>query len=215
MRYRLSLVATLAVLAGSLSAAESKPAKPKVARTPGATAEAAPAAGAAAATTSEGDAQAARLLKIAQQKLTDREVDQAVQMLTKLVDEFPKSTVRFQAWLELGKHYQKTKDETKALEAFRRVATAPELVSPGGELAADLRELYLESLYLSGVSYFNQRNYNAAFPPLRRITTNFPNSVWANQSYYYIGMAHYNQGNWSGAIDYLGMVGTFVDPARR
>ncbi|GDY12154.1 hypothetical protein LBMAG53_10320 [Planctomycetota bacterium] len=213
MRYRLSLVASLAVLAGSLAAADAKPAKPKVARNPGATAEAAPAAGAAAATTSEGDAQAARLLKIAQQKLTDREVDQAVQMLTKLVDEFPKSTVRFQAWLELGKHYQKTKDETKAIEAFRRVSSAPELASPTGELAADLRDLYLESLYLSGVSYFNQRNYNAAFPPLRRITTNYPNSVWANQSYYYIGMAHYNQGNWSGAIEYLGMVGTFVDPA--
>src|SRR5690606_36996062 len=39
-----------------------------------------------------------------------------------------------------------------------------------------------------------------------------PNTVWANQSYYYIGMCHFAQSNWNKAIEALSVVGTFVDP---
>ncbi|NDC64471.1 MAG: outer membrane protein assembly factor BamD, partial [Planctomycetia bacterium] len=64
---------------------------------------------------------------------------------------------------------------------------------------------------LQGVAYFQTRQYAQAFPLLRRITNDFPNTVWANQSYYYIGMCHFAQGNWNKAIEALGLVGTFVD----
>ena len=47
---------------------------------------------------------------------------------------------------------------------------------------------------------------------MRKVTVGYPNSVWANQAYYYIGMAHFLQQNWGKAIKYLQMVGTFVDP---
>jgi TolA-binding protein len=67
-------------------------------------------------------------------------------------------------------------------------------------------------MYLQGVAYYRMRQYPSAFPVLRKITTNFPNTVWANQAYYYIGMCHYVQRNWKNAIDALRMVGTFVDP---
>ena len=56
-------------------------------------------------------------------------------------------------------------------------------------------------------------NYAAAFPILRKITTNYPNTSWANQAYFYIGMSHYRMGNWNKAIDSLSLVGTEVDAA--
>ena len=60
--------------------------------------------------------------------------------------------------------------------------------------------MYLESTYLIGVAYFQVHQYGTAFPILRKITNNYPNTVWANQAYYYIGMCHFAQENWSKAI---------------
>ncbi|MFM9194313.1 MAG: tetratricopeptide repeat protein, partial [Planctomycetia bacterium] len=85
------------------------------------------------------------------------------------------------------------------------------LEQPGVEMDADTRELFLEGLYLQGIAFFQTRQYAQAFPLLRRITNDFPNTIWANQSYYYIGMCHFAQGNWNKAIEALGLVGTFVD----
>jgi TolA-binding protein len=47
---------------------------------------------------------------------------------------------------------------------------------------------------------------------LRRITSDYPDTVWANKAYYYIGMSHFAQSNWDKAIKALSLVGTFVDP---
>ena len=70
----------------------------------------------------------------------------------------------------------------------------------------------VEGLYLTGTGYFQLKQYGAAFPILRRITNDWPNTLWANQAYYYVGMCHFAQGNWNKAIEALSLVGTFVDP---
>ncbi len=87
-----------------------------------------------------------------------------------------------------------------------------ELEQPGQEMTEDVRGLFLEGLFLTGQAYYNTRQFDMAFPPLRRITRDFPNTSWANQAFYYIGMCHYAKGNWNRAIEALSLVGTFVDP---
>ena len=99
------------------------------------------------------------------------------------------------------------------MEAIGYLRNLKSLEQPGKELEKEDRDLFLESLYLQGMAYFQTRQYAQAFPLLRRITTDFPNTIWANQSYYYIGMCHFAQGNWNKAIESLGLVGTFVDEA--
>ncbi len=205
----------LLACAGPLAAGEAKPDKPAKA-TPAKAAGpvSAGTAGAKSEASEETNQQARRLFNIALAKIADRETQAGTAMLTKLVDEFPTSPVRFLAWLEIGKQHLKpkegAKDGAKAIDAFRHLL---EIERPDGTVPMDLREAYLEALYLTGSVYFDQRQFSACFPPLRKITSTFPNSVWANQSYYFIGMAHYQQGNWPAAIEHLSLVGTFVDPA--
>ena len=154
------------------------------------------------------DLEASRLYAKACELLEANDEERGVRMLENVLEQFPASRVRFQAAIALGKHYIDKNDQPKAIAYLNQVKA---IEQPDKELGAADREILLESLYLMGTAYFNMRQYGAAFPILRRITTQFPNTVWANQSYYYIGMCHFAQGNWSRAIEALGMVGTFID----
>ena len=84
-------------------------------------------------------------------------------------------------------------------------------LAEGEKLSGDDLDIYLESLFLTGVAHYTEGNYSKLFNVLRRITVHHPNTVWANEAYYYIGMAHFVQENWGKAIRYLQMVGTHVD----
>jgi len=152
---------------------------------------------------------ARRLLKRARGLLLAREGARAVKMLETIVEQYPKSTARFEAYLELGKHYLDARDFPRGINALRHLNA---LKREEEDLTGRAREIYLEGLYLSGVAHYQMRQYGAAFPILRRITNSYPNTVWANQSFYYIGMCHFMQGNWNKAIKALSLVGTFVDP---
>ncbi len=152
--------------------------------------------------------EASRLLNKARELLAAQDEERGVRMLENVIEQFPASRVRFQAAIELGKYHIEKSDQPKAISYLNLVKAIDQ---PDKELAGDDREMLLESLYLMGTAYFNMRQYGAAFPILRRITTQYPNTVWANQSYYYIGMCHFAQGNWSRAIEALSMVGTFID----
>ncbi|MGI6496241.1 MAG: tetratricopeptide repeat protein [Kiritimatiellia bacterium] len=155
-----------------------------------------------------GEIEASRFYSKACELLEANDEERGIRMLENILEQFPASRVRYQALIALGKHYIGKNDQGKAIAYLNQVKA---IEQPDTELGAADRELLLESLYLMGTAYFNMRQYGAAFPILRRITTQFPNSVWANQSYYYIGMCHFAQGNWSRAIDSLSMVGTFID----
>jgi TolA-binding protein len=164
--------------------------------------------GAADAAPSPVELEVRRLLAKAKELLEAREKDRAVKMLESILEQYPTSPVVNDACLELGKYYLSIREQLKAIGYFNRLKA---LEQPDVELVGHDQDLYLEGLYLSGVSYFQIRQYGNAFPLLRKITTQYPNSIWASQAYYYIGLSHFAQQNWSKAIEALNLVGTSVD----
>ena len=157
----------------------------------------------------EGEFEARRLFDKAQELIANQEGERGVKMLESILEQYPQSKVRYEAALALGKYYLNAHEQVKAIGYFSQVRALEEKAE---ELSPSDRELMLEAMYLTGVAHFQVRQYGAAFPILRKITTQYPNSVWANQSYYYIGMCHFAQGNWNKTIEALNLVGTFVDP---
>ena len=156
-----------------------------------------------------GEAEAQRLLDKSQEFLQAKETERGVKMLETVLEQYPKSHVRYAAFLALGRYYVGAHDLGKAIGYLANLKAFDQ---PDAELTAADRAIYLEGLYLMGVAYFQMHQYSTAFPILRKITNDYPNTVWANQAYYYIGMCHFAQQNWGKAIEALNMVGTFVDP---
>jgi TolA-binding protein len=160
-------------------------------------------------TKGEGGGYAAlQLLRKGQELIDSGEHDRGTKILETIIEQYPNDPIRFKAHLALGKHALARSEQMEAIGHLRNLKA---LEQPGAEMDAETRELFLEGLYLQGIAYFQTRQYAQAFPLLRRITNDFPKTVWANQSYYYIGMCHFAQGNWNKAIEALGLVGTFVD----
>lgn len=137
------------------------------------------------------------------------ERERGVKMLQTVIEQNPKSKIRFKAYLVLGRHYLKMSENAKAIEKLRYLTN---LKKGAQELEGRDLDMYLEGLYLTGVAHFNSRQFAAAFSVLRKITGSYPNTLWANQAYYYIGMSHFAQEHWSKAINNLSLVGTFIDP---
>ncbi len=137
------------------------------------------------------------------------EHERGVKMLETVIEQNPTSRIRFKAYLVLGRHYLSLRENAKAVEKLRYLSN---LKDGDEELSGDDLDMYLEGLYLSGTAHFNSRQFPAAFSVLRRITSDYPNTIWANQAYYYIGMSHFAQEHWSKAINNLSLVGTFIDP---
>ena len=161
---------------------------------------------------SDAELAAVRLVEKAEELLEMQENERGVRMLETVLDQYPKSHVRFKVYLILGRHLIETQKYVEAIQYLRHLGL---LIKKDDTdiLSAEEQEWYLESLYLTGVANFHLRQYGNAFTVLRNITRDYPNSVWANQSYYYIGMCHFAQKNWKKAIEALAMVGTFVDPS--
>jgi TolA-binding protein len=155
-----------------------------------------------------GDFEASRLLDKANELLASGESERGIKMLETVIEQYPNSQARFPVYLALGRHYAGARDYLKAVAVLSNLK---ELENAAGEVQPAERDLYLEGLYLMGTAYFQSRNYGSAFTTLRKIVTQYPNTVWANQAYYYIGMCHFVQQNWSKAIESLNLVGTFVD----
>lgn len=152
--------------------------------------------------------EASRLLDKAQEYLRMGENERGLQMLQSIVDRWPANRIRFQAWLVMGRYYMEAHKWAEAIPNFGRLK---DLQKPDQEPTGEELDWYLESLYQTGVCYYQISQYDAAFPVLRKITTQHPNTVWANQAYYYIGMCHFAKENWNRAIESLSLVGTFVD----
>lgn len=183
----------------------------RVAKTPAKAAqdEAAPGAAAGAPTQSAGEVEAKRLFDRAKELMDAKESERAVKMLESILEQFPVSKVRAEVCVALGRYYIENHEQLKAISYLNQLKN---LEKDNQELTGTDKDLYLEALYMIGVAYFQVRQYGAAFPVLRRITTDYPNTVWANQAYYYIGMCHFVEQNWNKAIESLSLVGTFVDP---
>ncbi len=166
------------------------------------------AGGPAEAANASSELEGRRLLAKAKELMDAQEKERAVKMLESILDQYASSPVVNDACLELGRYYLGIHEQIKALGYLNQLKV---LDRPDQELTGHELDLYLEGLYLAGVAYFQTRQYGSAFPVLRKITVQYPNTVWASQAYYYIGLSHFAQQNWSKAIEALSLVGTAMD----
>ncbi|MFO7870464.1 MAG: tetratricopeptide repeat protein [Kiritimatiellia bacterium] len=152
---------------------------------------------------------AVKLIRKAEDLLEAGEKERGVTMLRTVVRQYPAAKARYDAYLALGRHYFEERDQKQAIDALRHLTR---LKKADEELSGKEKDMYLEALYLTGVCHFQARQYGTAFSVLRKITGNYPNTVWANQAFYYIGLSHFAQEHWDKAIKAFSLVGTFVDP---
>jgi len=127
-----------------------------------------------------------------------KQEERGLKMIQSVPEMFPKSKARFKAYLETGKYYVDKRQFDLAVKQFNYVSESEE-----PEEAA-------EGLYQIGICYFSMNNYDKAFMALRKVTSDYPWSVFANEAYYYIGQCHFKLSRWSKAIEALQMVGTSV-----
>lgn len=196
-RQRLALVCVFAVLLSSVAAPTS--------------AKETPAKGASDVKSSERASEYAayRLLKKGQELLENKEYDRGIKMLVTLVTQQPRSKQGLKARLLLGRHFVSKGEHRKGLSHLAHLRA---LKKSDRQLQGDELDLCLEGYYQSGFAFYQMGQYRQAFPYFRTITNDHPNTVWGNQSHYYIGMCHFHQGNWGNAVNALSLVGTFVDP---
>jgi tetratricopeptide (TPR) repeat protein len=155
-----------------------------------------------------GELNASRLISRAEELLGVGEYESGVRMLENVIEQNSESPLKYRAMLIIGRHYVNTQKYPDAVKILKQV-----LALGRGEKFPEGEELewYLEGQYLTGVAYFNMRQYDSCFNTMRILTKNFPNTVWANQAYYYIGMCHFAQQRWNKAIESLSMVGVGID----
>ncbi len=196
-------VAATAIVRTSLAADEKAP-KPAREAKPAAKATPAPGPVAASAPSDAAGADAANEYKA--KSMFDRGVElveggqeeRGLKLLSSVPQMFPKAKARFKAWLYLARHYMKSGKYDLAVRNLRQLEASEDADEKG------------EALYQVGICYFLQDNYDKAFVEFRKVTNEYPWSVYANEAYYYIGQCHFKQGRWSKAIEALEMVGTSV-----
>jgi TolA-binding protein len=147
--------------------------------------------------------QAMRMLRKGVDYLEQNLEEQGLKLIRDVPRMYPKTEARFKAYLELGKYLTGKRRFEEAIKALRQVQ---ESENP---------EEQAEALYQIGISYYHLGQYSQAFAHLRRVNTDFPWSVYANESYYYIGLCHFKLGRWAKAVEALKMVGTSVPPQEK
>jgi len=154
------------------------------------------------------DGGALLMLQKGKDQLAAGEKDRGIRILDQLIQQYPNSLVRYQAYMAMGRHHIESYEQDQALPYLARMKELEQVK----DLPLSYKDMIVEALYMTGVAYFQKREYAKSFPTLRKITVDYPNTVWANQSYFYIGMCHFVQENWNKAIEALSLVGTYVDP---
>lgn len=158
----------------------------------------------------DSDLAARKQLSNAKELLDAQQTDRGVKLLENILVQYPAARARFEVYLMLGRHYAQAKQGTQAnhyLSLLRK-----ELEKEEDKLSHDEKDLLVEGLYWAGVGYYQSDERRQALPIFRKLTVEYPNTVWANQAYHYIGMCHFKDHNWSKAIEALNLVGTSIDP---
>jgi len=149
------------------------------------------------------DRTARKLLEAGDARLEAGEAAKAVEVWQSVVERYPRSKVRFDAYLKLGSHLL-TKDR-----AFDRARTYYESAAAEDNPSEEQRA---EATLKIGVCYFEGRNFGKCFKYMRDVIEKYPVSPQVNQAYYYIGLGHFQQGHYSRAIAALERVGTALPP---
>jgi len=161
-------------------------------------------------TTAKADQAALRLIRSAEEMIEGGEAERGVRTLESVLERFPASPARYRAHLALARYQVAQAQYPAALGHLREVLS---LDLPSHPPEGEQKEWLAEAFCLSGRTYYETRQYPSAFPVLRKLIRDYPDSPWLNQAHYYIGMSHFAQGNWQRAIESLEMVGAYADPA--
>ena len=145
------------------------------------------------------DRKARKLLEAGDARLEADEKQKALEIWQTVLDQFPRSKVRFGAHMRIGEHLLTSKgayDEArKHFEAVAEEGNSDDAMRATGTLK-------------QGICFYEARIYGKCFKILRKVIEDFPASEEVNRAYYYIGLGHFKQGHYSRAIESLEKVGT-------
>jgi len=144
------------------------------------------------------EARAQRMVKGAVSLFEQKEDERAIGMLEAVQRMYPNAQARFNASLELGRHYIDKRVFDKALVELRKVEKS------------ESDELRAEALLLQGQLYLGKGESGEAVMVLRRLTHDYPTSAFANDAFFMIGQIHFEAGRWARAAEAYQMVGTAV-----
>ena len=130
--------------------------------------------------------------------ISQQQEERGLKIIQSVPEMYPESKAKFKAYVALGDYYISKHNYDAAVKQL--------LLASNSEDDA----VKAESLYRTGICYYNMNQYDKAFMILRKVTNEFPWSVYANESFYYIGMCHFKLKHWTRAIEALEMVGTSV-----
>ncbi len=146
------------------------------------------------------DEQAADMLRRGRRLLESGEIERGENLIGAVPLNFPRSAVRFEAFLALGRHYLEEHDYSLAVRNLSRATESEDI------------NVLEEAHFRLGAAWYGMGDYGRAFSALRRVIEDYPWSEYANDAYYYIGMSHFRLSNWSRAVEAFRMVGTTVPP---
>jgi TolA-binding protein len=130
--------------------------------------------------------------------IDQQQEERGLKIIQSVPEMYPETKAKFKAYVALGDYY---------ISKYNYDAAVKQLLLAS---KSDDENVQAESLYRTGICYYNMNKYDKAFMILRRVTNEYPWSVYANESFYYIGMCHFKLKNWTRAIEALEMVGTSV-----
>ena len=154
--------------------------------------------GAAGGSPAQIEARAKRMIDNAVELLANNEENRAIGMLEAVPRMFADAPSRFRAHLELGRHLTDKRQFDRAAAELRRAQAAEDL------------EVQAEALLLLGRCQLARGESGDAAMILRRVTQDYPTSLFANDAFFTIGQIHFDAGRWARAVEAFGMVGTAV-----
>ena len=154
--------------------------------------------GAVGGTPAQIESRARRMIDNAVELLANNEESRAVGMLEAVPRMFADTPVRFRAHLELGRHLTEKRQFDRASAELRRAQ------------AAEDPEIQAEALLLLGRCQLARGEAGDAAMILRRVTQDYPTSLFANDAFFTLGQIHFDAGRWARAVEAFSMVGTAV-----
>lgn len=145
------------------------------------------------------DRAAKKLLEAGDARYEADEVSKAVEIWQSVIERYPRSKVRYEAYMKLGNFYlQRDRQYDKARAQFEQVSAEENRNE----------EQRAEATLKAGVCFYEARNFGKCFQVMRDVIEKFPVSKQVNEAYYYIGLGHFQLGHYSRAIQALEKVGT-------
>jgi len=145
------------------------------------------------------DRKAKKLLEAGDSRMEADEKSKALEIWRTVLDQFPRSKVRFDAHMRIGEYLLTSKGAFD--EARKHFESAAEEENGDDTMRA-------QATLKQGVCFYEARLYGKCFKIFRKIIEDFPASEEVNRAYYYIGLGHFKQGHYSRAIESLEKVGT-------